>query len=293
MPGLQVNGFNLYYETAGQGAPVVFVHGAFPTLASTLNDFTRWSWTWENDFAALFSFLSYDRRGCYRSSCPEQGYDLENQALDLCSLLDALSISSAHVIGSSAGGPISVMFAALYAHRVRSLTLAGTTIDLFPPGDPASDLIRRFVAILENEGAEAAFAQRPSGVETSLEPLWIVEEMRARGKYAKYQEKQQRLTRQVQTMTEAERVHYFTVELRSMQAYMRDDLQSYASRLTCPTFVLHGSDDREIPLPWGEGLAAIIPGAQICILQGGGHNLVQRSPEGRQLVIDFIQNTYL
>ena len=291
MPYIQVNGCDLYYEAGGQGAPVIFVHGGFPSLASRIDDFSRWHWTWENDFATSFHFLWYDRRGCYRSSCPESGYDVENQALDLASLLDALHIPSAHVIGSSAGGPISLTFAALYPRYVRSLTLAGTGIDLFPVDDPVSDLIRQLIAILEQDGAEAAFAGRPAQVETSLEPLWIVDEMQARGRYAEFLEREQHLARQVQTMSTAERARYFSVELRSMQAYMRDDVQTYARQVKCPTLVLHGSDDRKVPLAWGEALAKMIPTARMHIIPGGGHSLVHRSVEGRRVVIDFIQGT--
>lgn len=292
----QINGFDLYYEEGGQGTPVVFVHGGFPSLASTLHDFSspNWQWTWENDFAALFRFIYYERRGCYRSSCPDKGYDMENQALDLASLLDVLNVSSAHIIGSSAGGPISLTFAALYPNRVRSLTLAGTTIDLFPADDPISNRIRQLIAILENEGAEAAFAQRPAGVETSLEPLWVVNEMRARGRYDEFLKREERFKQQVQAMPKAERARYFAAELRSMQAYMqaytRGDLQTWAHQVKCPTLVLHGSDDREVPLAWGEPLAAMIPTARMHIIQGGGHSLVHRSVEGRRVVIDFMQD---
>ncbi len=210
---------------------------------------------------------------------------------DLASLLDVLQIPSAHAIGSSAGGPISLTFAALYPHRVRSLTLAGTGIDFFPVDDPVSDLIRQLIAILEQEGAEAAFAQRPADVETSLEPLWVVDEMQARGRYAEFLEQEQRLARQVQTMSTTERARYFSVELRSMQAYMRDDVHTYARQVKCPTLVLHGSDDREVPLAWGEALAKMIPTARMHIIPGGGHSLVHHSVEGRRVVIDLIQGT--
>jgi 3-oxoadipate enol-lactonase len=290
MPYIHVNNVDLYYKTGGQGAPVIFVHGGFPTLASRLNDFSQWTWTWENDFAALFNFTWYDRRGCYRSSSPDTGYDLENQALDLASLLDALRITSTHVIGSSAGGPISVMFAALYPDRLRSLTLAGTGLTLFPPGDPVSNLIRQQIAILDKAGAEAAFDQRPASVETSLEPLWIVDEMRARGRYAEFLEQERQSARQAQSMPKAERARLYAVELRSMQAYMRDDLQNYARQIICPTLVLHGGDDREVPLTWGEALFGMIPNARMHIIPGGGHSLVHRSIEGRRIVIEFISS---
>ena len=92
MPYAHDNGFDLYYEASGQGAPVVFVHGGFPSLATTLNDFSQWNWTWENDFAE-----------CYRSSAPASGYEVENQARDLAELFAILNVPWAHVIGSAAG----------------------------------------------------------------------------------------------------------------------------------------------------------------------------------------------
>ncbi|HEY7355383.1 MAG TPA: alpha/beta hydrolase, partial [Ktedonobacterales bacterium] len=203
--------------------------------------------------------------------------------------LDALQLAFAHVVGSSAGGPISLVFAALYPQRARSLTLAGTGINLFPMGDLESDRIRQLLTILETDGAEVAFARRPAGVETSLEALWIVEEMRARGRYEEFLHREQQLTRQAQTLPEAERARFFAVELRSMQAYMRDDLSAYARRVTCPTLVLHGSDDRMAPLAWGLALAEMMPTARMHVVPGGGHSPVHRSVEGRQAVIDFIQ----
>jgi pimeloyl-ACP methyl ester carboxylesterase len=291
MPYAHVNGVDLYYEASGQGVPAIYIHGGFPSLASTLYDFSQWNWTWENDLASSLHFISYDRRGCYRSSMPPFGYSIENQAKDLAELLDTLHIPSTHVIGSSAGGPISLALAVLYPDRVLSLILDGTGIDLFPVGDPVSDLIRQFIVTLEQEGAEAAYARRPAGVETSLGPLWIADEMRARGEYAEFQEEQQRLARQVQTMSNAERVHYFAIELRSIQAYMRNDLSTYARQVKCPTLVLHGSEDRMAPFAWSQELAELIPVARMQSIPGVGHNPVASSAEGRRVVIDFLHGT--
>lgn len=183
MPRARINGINLYYEDGGIGAPVVFIHGGFPSLAMKLQDVDEWAWTWERDFAARFHFIWYDRRGCYRSDSPADGYALENQARDLAALLDHLQLDSAHVIGSSAGGPIAIIFAALWPHRVRSLILAGTGLEFFPEeGDPISDIIRRQIELLDEAGVEVAFDARPPRVQTSFESLWRAEEEAARGR---------------------------------------------------------------------------------------------------------------
>jgi pimeloyl-ACP methyl ester carboxylesterase len=111
-----------------------------------------------------------------------------------------------------------------------------------------------------------------------------------RGRYAEFLERKQQLVRQMQTKPKAERLHYFSGELRALQAYMRrDNLSNYARRLTCPTLVLHGNDDRRVPLAWSEELAELIPIAQKHIIAGGGHSLVHRSAQGRRVMIDFLQ----
>lgn len=289
MPYAQVNGVDLYYEAGGEGVPAVYIHGGYPSLASTLQDFSQWDRTWENDLASSLRFIWYDRRGCYRSSMPSSGYELENQARDLTGLLDTLHIPSAHVIGSSAGGPIGLMLATLFPDRVLSLTLDGTGISMFSRSDPARDLIRQLVVILQQEGAEAAWSRRPAGIETSLGLLWLADELRARGEYAEFQEEQQRMARQVQTMPRSERARYFATELRSIQAYMRNDLPDYARRVMCPTLILHGSEDRVAPLAWSLELAELIPAARLQRLAGVGHNPIASSAQGRRALIEFIQ----
>jgi pimeloyl-ACP methyl ester carboxylesterase len=282
------NGVRLYYRAAGQREPVVYIHGGFPSLGSTLYDFSAWSWTWENDLASVVRFISYDRRGCYRSSMPAVGYEIENQARDLIGLLDTLEIPSAHVIGSSAGGPIGLALAALHPDRLRTLILDGSGLDLFPVGDPVNDLIRQLIVTMEQEGAEAAYARRPAGVETSLGPLWLADELRASGEYEEYQAEQQQLARRARTIPHAERVRCFAIELRSIQAYMRDDLSTYARQVTHPTLVLHGSEDRAAPLAWSQEMADLIPAARLQSIPGVGHNPIATSSEGRRMAIEFI-----
>lgn len=289
MPYLSINDCALYYEMAGEGSPVVYVHGGFASLDTTLRDLTPYNWDWEHDFAAQFRFIAYDRRGCYRSSSPESGYDLQTQARDLAGLLDGLEIPAAHLIGSSAGGPISILFAVLWPQRVLSLALVGTALDLFPVGEPGSDTVREHIALLEQVGAEAAFDQRPAEVEVTFAELWDHREAAGRGTLAEYLERQQQWREKAWQLPKARRVHYYATELRSMQAYTGAKLQAYAQKLAVPTLVIHGSNDQLVPLAWAETLAQAIPSAQLVVVEGGSHSLMIRNAGARRQVMDFMR----
>jgi len=291
MPYAEVNGLKLYYEAAGNGASVIFVHGGFANLSMALRDLAPYSWTWEWDFARCFQSIWYDRRGCYRSSSPEEGYEPRNQADDLEGLLNHLHIESAHVVGSSAGGPIALLFAAIRPNRVRSLVLVGTGLDLFPHGDRVSEIIREQLRILDREGPEAAFNQRPEGVETSLEPLWAYEEAEAKGALDDFLERERAFTRAAQQLPRQERIRYYAIELTNTRAYMDADLHSYAQQLTAPTLIMHGSEDRTVPIGWGRELAQAIPSAHLHIVEGGPHGLIFRNVEARRVAIQFMQRT--
>ena len=246
---------------------------------------------WENDFASQFQFVEYDRRGCYRSSCPDSRFDLLTQASDLEGLLDHLGIASAHLIGSSAGGPIAVVFGATRPERTRSLTLAGTGMTLFPKGDSVTEVILQQIEILETDGAEAAFESRPDGVEVSLGVLWEPPEHVERGEIEQYWAKQRALNERAQQRPRDQRVHYYNAELKSIKGYFEIELGEYAAQITAPTLALHGSRDRTVPVAWGEELAGAIPGSHFEVVDGKSHTLVVRDQETRNRVASFVRQT--
>ncbi len=288
MPYITANGCELYFEEAGQGSPAVYVHGGFAGLDTVLRDAEAQAWNWELDFAAACHFVAYDRRGCARSSSSDSGYDLVNQARDLAGLLDHLAINRAHVIGSSAGGPIAVIFAALYPLRTRSLVLTGTAIDLFPVGDPDAGEVRRQLIVLERDGAAAAFVRRPSGVEVTFNELWDEPEAVARGTLDAYRARVERNREQARQLPTEQRVRYYAIELRSMQAYLNTTVAAFASAVSAPAYMLHGSRDKMVPVADAQRLAQMIPGALLEVMDGGSHTLLARSAEARLRVIDWM-----
>jgi CubicO group peptidase (beta-lactamase class C family) len=108
-----VNGARLYYEMAGEGEPIVMIHG----LGWDNRD---WDYQFA-EFARQYQVVRYDMRGFGKSDRPtDQPY---SHADDLKALLESLGIESAHVFGHSFGGEIALNFAAAYPEATRSLVL--------------------------------------------------------------------------------------------------------------------------------------------------------------------------
>jgi 3-oxoadipate enol-lactonase len=109
---------SLQYAVAGDGDPVVFIHG-FGL------DSDMWAPQWPV-FAKTYRTIRYDLRGYGRSSLPEGPY---SHVDDLLALMDFLASRPAHLIGLSMGGRYALRVAQAAPEAVRSLTLADTALD--------------------------------------------------------------------------------------------------------------------------------------------------------------------
>ncbi len=287
MPYTAINGFRMFYDVRGEGEVIVFVHGGFPSLDMHLRAEPGGGWGWELDFASEFRYVMYDRRGCWLSSRPESGYDLENQARDLAELLDHLEIESAHVIGSSAGGPIAILFATRYPERVETLVLAGTAAHLWPDDDPVTRIVKKLSEVLDKQGPTSAWENRPEGVELSLDVLWERDEMEERGTLEEYEERVKGL---VEQSSFQDRVEWYGTQLKSIGAYLDRNLSVECGRVGAPTLVVHGARDREVPVDWGRDLAAKIPGAEFRVYPDEPHSVVHGSRSVREDLMAFFRN---
>jgi 3-oxoadipate enol-lactonase len=117
----EANGARLYFETAGSGEALVFMHGRGL-------DARMWDPQFEV-FAQHFLVIRYDMRGFGRSSVPTaEGY---SHAEDLHALLRFLRIQQAHLLGLSLGGRHAVNFGFLHPEATKSLILVGSALEGF------------------------------------------------------------------------------------------------------------------------------------------------------------------
>ena len=107
----------LYYEEAGKGAPIVFLHDGI--LHSEAYDIPFAA------FAKDYRVIRYDRRGYGRSDDAHQPYSSID---DLKAVFDTLGIDSAIVVGCSAGSRLAIDFTLKYPHLVEGLVLIGPVV---------------------------------------------------------------------------------------------------------------------------------------------------------------------
>lgn len=116
----ELNGAKMYYEVAGQGQPVVLIHGF--SLDSRM-----WDAQWKT-LAKRFKVVRYDVRGFGQSARVQAPHA---PADDLKALLDHLKIGKAHLVGLSMGANIALNFAARYPDRVLRVVAADPNLDGF------------------------------------------------------------------------------------------------------------------------------------------------------------------
>ena len=120
MPHLTTDdGVKLYYEEVGSGVPIVFVH-----------EFASDTRSWElqvRHFGRRYRCIAFNARGYPPSDVPDDGekYSQACARDDIRTVLDALKIDKAHIVGLSMGGFATLHFGFTYPNRARSLVIAG------------------------------------------------------------------------------------------------------------------------------------------------------------------------
>jgi len=153
MPFLNANGTRTYYETSGDGEPLVLLHNDAMSLE-----------VWRRllpHLAAARRIISYDRRGHGKSEVPpaEAPYSVEVLAEDLRGLLDGLGIPRGDLFGCSGGATTALAFALAHPERARRLILAEPPIlglQRDHPIDTAGLSGETVARILQERGVPAA-----------------------------------------------------------------------------------------------------------------------------------------
>jgi pimeloyl-ACP methyl ester carboxylesterase len=240
-------GARLYWTEKGSGPPVLLIMGL---------SFTHEMWYRTLPALGGYRAILFDNRGMGRSSVPKGPYFIRQMARDAHAVLSAAGVSSAHVIGASMGGMIAQELALLFPQRVRSLILACTSY---------SGVFARWPDFRCGQWLVGAKGSREERERTLANLLYapttpmgrIHEDIR---------------TRCACLWSQNGFLNQF-VAILLWNAYWR------LPSISAPTLVIHGDQDRLIPLQNGRVVARRIPGARFQLIQDAGHILTTDQPE--------------
>jgi pimeloyl-ACP methyl ester carboxylesterase len=115
-----VNGIKMYYETYGEGAPMVLVHGNGGSVASMANQIEY--------FKTKYKIIVADSRAQGKSSDTKARLTYEQITDDWAALLDQLHIDSAYFIGWSDGGIECLLMAIRHPDKVKMMAIMGANL---------------------------------------------------------------------------------------------------------------------------------------------------------------------
>ncbi len=254
MPRARNGAVELEYQTFGDGRPetVLLVNG----LGSQM---TRWPEAFCDLLVAKgYRAIRMDNRDTGLSSWPKDAYTLVDMARDALAVLDAAGIRRAHIAGVSMGGMIVQRLAIDHPGRVLSMT----SIMSAPSGD-----------VVATPEAMAVISKPPPSPEADYETFVAhgMKNARTIGSPG-YPWTEAELRQRV--IAEHARAFNPTGVGRQRAAIGADgDRTAELRRLQIPTVVLHGAEDPLVQPVGGEATAAAIPGAELRIIPGMGHDL--------------------
>src|SRR5918997_157064 len=258
VPVLITENTSIDYDVHGEGPPLILIGGL---------GFGRWGWFKQIPaFSRHFKTITFDVRG-------ERNLEggVSDLASDVVALLDHLNVRKAHVLGTSLGGFVAQELAIMRPDLVDRLVLVCTSYGGRGPeamspwalsdmiGLPSLSVERAVRRGLETATSEAYRAKHPGEFEQLVR--WRLADSPSLSTY-----------------------------YEQMRAGARFDASQDVGRITSPTLVIHGKEDRYVPLANAVALTEAIPEAKLRVLDDAGHLVfIERFADVNREVVTFLK----
>ena len=236
----------IFWEEQGSGEPLLLVMGlGWPRQM------------WSRHLPALaerFRVITFDNRGVGQTATALSQWTLSDMAEDALAVLEAADVTQAHVYGASMGGGIAQVLTIEHPDRVGALILGCTAARAARQHLPLWSVTRHLLpALVAGRQARQVALARALVYGPTTDPALVAEDVRLLDSLCRPSDG-------------------IRAQRRAVLAYEGSQLQLGSVR--SPTLIIHGSDDRLVPLRYGEELARLIPGADLVVLPGAGHMYV-------------------
>ena len=243
---------DLYYEDHGSGQPVVLIHG-YPLSGAS----------WEKQMSVLldarYRVITYDRRGFGKSSQPTEGYNYDTFAADLQELITQLKLDEFILVGFSMGGGEIARYFGKYGPKgvSKAVIIGGVPPFLLKTDD-------------NPEGVDASVFEEIKKAVTADRYAFFTEFFK--NFYNSDPLLGNRVSKDVMHASWNLAVSASATASLACVSTWIEDFRKDVARIDVPTLVIHGDDDRIVPLAAsGQRTAKLIKGARLAVVKGGPH----------------------
>lgn len=263
----KVNGQTFHVETAGDGPPLLLLHG-----------FTGSAANWRNHisvFSRHFRTMAIDLLGHGGSASPAEAarYSMAQCVEDVNGILTALQVDSAAVLGYSLGGRVALSLSATYPERVSHLLMVSGSPGLASAEERAARITsdEALAAQIERDGLEA-FVNYWENIPLFASQKSLPAAVRAALRHQRLQNNALGLAN----------------SLRGLGTGVQPSLWERLSEIKTPTLLLAGELDTKFT-NIAQQMAARLPNAHLHIVPGAGHAVQLEKPEIFQArVLNFL-----
>jgi 3-oxoadipate enol-lactonase len=258
---------NLYFETAGNGPALVFLHAG-------VADSRMWDAQFDT-FASKYQVIRYDHRSFGKSKMPDGSYSLRD---DLLSVLRHLGIAKATLVGCSMGGATAIDFALEHPEMVNALVLVGSGVSgLNDPSQLSDDTLKHWKEFLS--------AIRDGDVERAREmdaKHWIVGPSREASRVDPvYRDRARQLHRE----------NFSMERLAKPEESLKPPAIGRLREIAAPTLVVIGDSDDKDLVKLADRLATEIPNATKVPMKNAAHLPSLEYPElFNRILRDFLNH---
>lgn len=255
-----VDEVTLAYRESGSGYPVVLING----LACTMD---MWNPPVLAKISKHFRVIIFDNRGTGYSGSSEKPFSIPLLASDTATLMDALGISSAHILGLSMGASIAEELALSYPEKVNRLILVAGECGGAESVRAQPEIMKK---LMDKSGTMQDVANRMFSL--LFPPSWLT----AHDPF--------RYCPEVYETTTDE-----TVARQASAFFEWTGSFARLGNIRSPTLVITGTDDMIIPPVNAHIISGRIPGAELVMIPGAGHGLMYQFPDRfSDCVLDFL-----
>ncbi|HET7467685.1 MAG TPA: alpha/beta hydrolase [Candidatus Dormibacteraeota bacterium] len=263
MPTVHANGINIYYESTGQGEPLILI----PYLAA---DQACYAFQ-VADYAKHFTCISVDLRGAGQSDKPHGKYTTDLFAEDVAAFMQAIKVDRAHVMGVSLGAAVGMHLAAKHPERVKTLSLHSS----WPKTDPfLKTAVEGWQAIAKGLGSV------PEMVILGIFPWCFTP-----GLYAEKPD----YVKSLADFVRSRPVQPLDAFMRESDAVINHDASAVIGRIKAPTQITFGRFDMVTSTRFAPELQGKIEGSEVHVFEDCAHAAIYENVAGfNQATLAFL-----